>query len=142
MLLLQAFSNYYFGGFGNNWIDHKSVLRFRESLSFSGVELNSIEAQNYFKLMLEWPLPPYRFRRFGFTNLYLNWARISLFSSGITEDVHDEGKRSSVVNFGTQLDFKMVIFTYMSSTLSFGYAGAFYEGQRISNEFMISLQIL
>jgi len=137
-----AFSNYYFGGFGNNWIDDKLVNRYREFYSFPGVELNSIEAQNYIKLLLEWPLPPIRFRRAGFTSLYLNWTRLSLFSSGLAEDLHNETYRGFVANIGAQLDFKLVLFTYMSTTFSVGYAGAFREGQRLSNELMISLKIL
>jgi hypothetical protein len=137
-----AFSNYYFGGFGNNWIDHQNSQRYRESYSFPGTELNSIEAQNYIKLMLEWPLPPIRFRRAGFTNLYLNWARLSLFTSGIAEDIHKKEYRSSIANIGAQIDFRLVIFYYMSSTFSIGYSAAFQEGQRSSNEFMISLKIL
>ena len=137
-----SFSNYYFGGFGNNWIDDKNVSRYREFYSFPGVELNSIEAQNYIKLLLEWPLPTIRFRRAGFTNLYLNWTRLSLFSSGLAEDLHNEQYRGFVANFGAQIDFKLVLFTYMSSTFSIGYAGAFQEGHRFSNEFMISLKIL
>ena len=78
--------------------------------SFPGTELNSIEAQNYIKLMLEWMLPPIRFRRFGFTNLYLNWTRLSLFSSGIAEDIQKTAYRSTIANIGAQLDFKLVIF--------------------------------
>jgi hypothetical protein len=137
-----SFSNYYFGGFGNNWIDDKNVSRYREFYSFPGVELNSIEAQNYIKLLLEWPLPPIRFRRAGFTNLYLNWTRFSLFSSGLAEDLHNDQYRGFVANIGVQIDFKIVLFTYMSSTFSLGYAGAFREGHRFSNELMISLKIL
>lgn len=137
-----AFSNYYFGGFGNNWIDHQSVQRYREYYSFPGVSLNSIDAQNYIKLMLEWTLPPIRFRRFGFTNLYLNWMRLALFTSGIAEDIFNKEYQGKVVNLGTQIDFKLVIFTQMSSTFSIGYAAAFRERQRLSNEFMISLKIM
>ncbi len=137
-----SFSNYYLGGFGNNWIDDKSVSRYREFYSFPGVKLNSIEAQNYLKLMMEWPLPPIRFREAGFTNMYLNWARLSFFTTGILEDVHYEAYKSMTANLGIQLDFKLIFFTHMSTTLSLGYAGAFHEGQKLSNEFMISLKIL
>lgn len=137
-----TFANFYFGGFGNNWIDHQNAQRYREFYSFPGVELNAVEAQNFAKLMLEWNLPPLRFRRFGFTNLYLNWTRLSLFTSGIMEDLHKKEYQTSIANIGAQLDFKLVIFTYMSSTFSLGYAVAFPENQKISNEFMISLKIL
>ena len=137
-----AFSNYYFGGFGNNWIDHKNSQRYREFYSFPGTKLNSIEAQNYVKLLFEWDLPPIRFRRFGFTNLYLNWTRLSLFTSGITTDIYKNEYSATFANIGAQLDFKIVISTYMSSTFSIGYGTAFGEGGKRSDEFMISLKIL
>ncbi|HGY56576.1 MAG TPA: hypothetical protein ENK44_12780 [Caldithrix abyssi] len=137
-----AFSNYYFGGFGNNRIDHQNSQRYREFYSFPGTALNSIEAQNYVKLLFEWNLPPLRFRRFGFTNLYLNWARLSLFTSGLAEDIFKKKYSGTMANIGAQLDFKIVIFTYMSSTFSVGYGAALSEGGRRSDEFMISLKIL
>jgi len=137
-----AFANYYFGGFGNNWVDHQDVQRYRQWYSFPGVELNSISAQNFIRLMMEWPLPPFRLRRFGFTNVYLNWLRFSLFSSGLAEDIHNEQFSGYTADIGVQLDFKLVLFTYMSSTLSLGYATAFRENQPASNEWMISLKLL
>ena len=137
-----AFANFYFGGFGNNWIDHRNAQRFREFYSFPGVELNSIEGQNFTKLMAEWTLPPIRFRRFGYTNLYLNWSRLSLFSSGIFTDVQKKNFRRTAGNIGAQLDFKLVFFSYLSSTFSLGYAVAFEKDRRRSSEFMVSLKIL
>ena len=55
----------YFGGFGNNWVDHREVKRYRDVISFPGLEINEAAGQTFGKAMLEWTLPPLRFRRFG-----------------------------------------------------------------------------
>src|SRR5262249_29576947 len=36
----EPFANFYFGGFGNNWVDHKDEKRYREYFSFPGAEIN------------------------------------------------------------------------------------------------------
>ena len=138
----EPFANFYFGGFGNNWIDHGPIWRYREDYSFPGVELNEIGGINYGKAMLEWDLPPLRFRRFGVPKFYCNWSRISLFSSAIVTNVEREASRRSFANIGAQADFQLVIFSSLPSTFSLGYALAAERDQRFSKEFMISLKIL
>jgi len=147
----NPFSNFFFGGFGNNWVDYLSEKRYREYYSFPGVELNEFGGKNYGKMMLEWNLPPIRFRRIGFTSLYLRWARIALFTSAIRTNLDGQkatdfpsqfGMQRSLFNFGGQIDFRFVSFSRFNSTFSLGYASAFEENQKVSKEFMISLKIL
>ncbi len=138
----NSFANFYFGGFGNNWIDHLSYQRFREYESFPGVELNSIGGTNFGKLLAEWTLPPLRFRRLGLPTLYCRWARLALFSAGIVTNVDSAPVRREVFDFGGQLDFNIVLFSNLNSTFSLGYAAAFEARQRLAKEFMISLKIL
>ncbi len=138
----EPLANFYFGGFGNNWVDHLSFRRYREYYSFPGVDLNSIGGTNYGKLLVEWTLPPVRFRRFGFVSLYSNWSQLTFFTSGIITNIDDSALQRRVFNFGSQLDFKLVIFSVLESTLSFGYAAAFEQGGSMTDEFMISLRIL
>jgi hypothetical protein len=139
----EPLGNFYFGGFGNNWIDHQRSRRYREYYSFPGTEINQINGTNYGKLMVEWTTPPVRFREAGFLNLYANWAQLNLFSSGIMTNVKDPTFRQAYYNVGAQLDLKMVMFSILESTLSVGYASAWnhYTGD-YSNEWMISLKIL
>jgi hypothetical protein len=92
--------------------------------------------------MLEWDLPPLRFRRLGFPAFYCTWARLALFSSALVTDAGDPGLRRTAVNVGAQVDCKMVFFSNLSSTLSIGYARAAREGLPGTGEFMISLRIL
>ena len=141
----NPFANFFFGGFGNNWVDHQTEKRYREYYSFPGAELNAIGGKNYGKAMLEWNLPPLRFKHFGFPSLYFNWARLALFTSGIQTNFDNDDFRATFYNFGAQVDFQMVLFFNLPSTLSFGYAGAIRENQpleKANTEFMISLKIL
>jgi len=138
----EPFANFYFGGFGNNWIDHLAYQRFREYDSFPGVELNSIGGANFGKAMLEWTLPPLRFRRLGIPTLYCRWARLAFFSSGIVTNLDSKPHRREVANVGGQIDFNLVLFSNLNSTLSLGYAVAGEKARRPAKEFMISLKIL
>jgi len=144
----DPFATFFFGGFGNNWVDYQEVKRYREDYSFPGVEINEVGGKAYLKSMVEWTLPPLRFRRLGFYQLYSNWARIALFSSAIVADVEHTASRRRVLNAGGQVDFRIAILSSLESTLSFGYAVAF-EKERPTdkrdhwtNEFMVSLKLL
>ncbi|MCH7754591.1 hypothetical protein IH970_05655 [candidate division KSB1 bacterium] len=150
----NPFANFFFGGFGNNYIDYLSEKRYREYYSFPGLELNEFGGKNYGKVMLEWNLPPIRFRRVGFTSFYFRWARIALFSSAIRTNLDGKkapnsqpqfGAKRTFFNFGSQLDFRIVMFSRLSSTLSFGFAAAVEENQSlkdVNTEFIVSLKIL
>ncbi|MGH2567849.1 MAG: hypothetical protein ACRDGA_05875, partial [Bacteroidota bacterium] len=139
---VEPLANFYFGGFGNNWVDYQEARRFREFYSFPGVDLNAIRGTNYGKLLVEWTLPPLRFRRLGFLPLYSNWTQLMLFSSGIVTNIDDRNVRRTFLNAGAQLDFKLVIFSTLESTFSLGYAAAFEKGSSTSDEYMLSLKIL
>jgi hypothetical protein len=139
----EVFSNFYFGGFGNNWVDYEeAVKRYREYYSFPGIELNELGGTNFGKILLEWTLPPVRFKRLGVPILYGNWAHLTMFSSAISTNYDNRAIRRTLANFGAQLDFKVVIFSALASTFSLGYAGAIEKNERLSTEFMISLKIL
>jgi hypothetical protein len=90
----------------------------------------------------EYNLPPIRFRELGTTWLYVNWARLTFFSSGLVTDFTSVGSRDYFANVGTQLDLRLVLFTYLNSTLSSGYAAAVDRNGHISTEYMVSLKIL
>ncbi len=139
----EPLGNFYFGGFGNNWIDHQPSRRYRQYYSFPGTELNQIGGTSYGKLLAEWTTPPLRFRRFGFLNLYANWAQINFFSSGIVTNVDDHDWMQRYYNVGAQIDIRLVIFSILDSTLSAGYASAWNHELGIrSDEWMISLRIM
>ncbi|MCH8874079.1 hypothetical protein IH824_15135, partial [candidate division KSB1 bacterium] len=150
----DPFANFFFGGFGNNYVDYLTEKRYREYYSFPGVDINEFGGKNFAKLMLELNLPPIRFRRVGFTSFYFRWARLALFSSAIRTNLDGDkasdpapqfGAKRTFFNFGSQLDFRIVMFSRLKSTLSFGFAAAVEEGQSINDantEFMVSFKIL
>ena len=138
----SPFANFYFGAFGNNWVDFQDVKRYRNSYAFPGIELNEIGGRNYGKGTIEWVLPPLRFRRFGFFDLYCNWSQLSLFSSAIVTNADSPDDRETRFDAGGQLDFKLVVFSRLESTFSLGYAVAFEKDQRHTSQFMFSLKIL
>jgi len=138
----EPFANFYFGGFGNNWVDHAEVDQYRGYSSFPGVELDDIGGTNYGKALVEWTLPPLRFKRFGMPALYCNWARFALFGSGIAANVDKWQVRREVISAGAQVNLKLVLFWSLDSTFSLGYAVASEGGRDPRDEFMISLKIL
>jgi hypothetical protein len=138
----EPFASFYLGGFGNNWIDYQNEHRYREVQSFPGVELNEVGGSNFGKAMLEWTLPPVRFRRLGFPMIFCTWARLALFSSALSANLDNGLFRRTVYNLGGQIDFRLVLFWRLESIFSVGYAVAAERDQRLTREYMVSLKIL
>src|SRR4029077_12865633 len=77
----DPFAKFFFGGFGNNWVDYRDIRQFREIESFPGIGINGVGGASYAKTQVEWVLPPLRFRRVGIPSFYLRWASLSLFTT-------------------------------------------------------------
>ena len=138
----EPFANFYFGGFGNNWIDYQDPKRYREPESFPGRELNEIAGTNYVKTLAEWTLPALRFRRAGTLAFYATWARLSLFSSGLVTNLDAGSERRTLGNAGAQVDVRFQLLTQQPLTLSAGYARSFERRGGADDEWMVSLKIL
>jgi hypothetical protein len=139
--LADPFAQFYFGGFGNNWVDHLEVKRFRDSESFPGLEINQIGAANFGKVQAEWVLPPLRFRSVGVPSLYLRWASLSIFANGIITDFNRRDMRRRFGSVGSQLDLRFVSVSHLNSTVSLGYAVAAEVDGGQDYEWMVSLKI-
>lgn len=138
----NPFANFYFGAFNNNYIDYRPSDQYRDYYSFPGTQIDAISATSFGKLMGEYDLPPLRFRRVGSTWLYANWARFSIFSAGLGTNLGVPSVRDFYVDAGTQLDVRLVLFTYLNTTFSAGYAGAADKNGHITGEYIVSLKIL
>ena len=138
----DEFANFFFGGFGNNYVDRLEVKRYREFYAFPGFDLNAIPGRNFYRGMLEWNLPPLRFSRMGTPRFYLSYIRSAIFASSLVTNIDDSAARIDAANLGTQLDLQFTVNTRYDMTLSFGYAAGFLEGSREDDEFMVSLKIL
>ena len=136
-------SYFYFGGFGNNYLDYRSSQQYRDMSSFPGMEIDAISALNYGKLSTEVNLKPVRFRKAGFKGLYSTYARLTMFSMGLFTNIGYDQPQLKQLNYyatGAQLDFEIVLFSLLKSTLSFGYARA-YSPINSNDQFMVSLKL-
>jgi len=138
----DEFANFFFGGFGNNYVDRGEIKRYREYYALPGFELNQIRGRNFYRGMLEWNFPPIRFERVGTANFYLAWARPALFASVLYTNLDRREIRNNAKDVGMQIDFHFTVMSRFDMTLSTGYAKGFGEGSFTDDEFMISLKIM
>ena len=138
----EPFANFYFGGFGNNYVDYRDTKRYREYDSFPGARLDEIAGTNFAKSLLDWNLPPIRFRRLGTLALYATSIRTSLFGGGLVTNLDSASDRVTTADLGAQMDLGLKLLLAQPLTLSWGYARAFGKNRRASDEWMVSLKIL
>jgi hypothetical protein len=138
----DPFARFYFGGFGNNWVDHRATRQFRESASFPGIDINAASGANYGRVQVEWMLPPLRFRRAGIPSFYLRWAALSLFATGLVTDVDRASVRRELASVGAQLDVRLVTLSHLNSTVSFGFASAWGPDVPSTTDLMFSFKIM
>lgn len=139
---LDEFANFFFGGFGNNYVDRGEVQRYRKWYAFPGFDLNAIPGRNFYRGMIEWNLPPVRFERAGTARFYLAYIRPAIFASSITTNLDDDVLQYNAQNIGMQLDFHIEFLSRLKMTLSLGYAKGYGEADFEDDEFMISLKIM
>lgn len=138
----DPFANFYFGGFGNNWVDHGPVKSYREPARFPGLEIDEVGGRTFARSMVEWNLPPIRFRNVGTPASYLSWARASVFAGGLLTNFDADEARREVGNAGVQVDLRFTVLSRLNMTLSLGWAAAFEGGMPSRDEFMASLNVL
>jgi hypothetical protein len=135
-------ANFYFGAFGNNWVDHRDEKRYRDWYSFPGAALNEIGGRNFVKSMVEWNLPPLRFRRVGTPGLFLTWMRPAIFAGALVTNLDRRAAGRRVADAGGQLDFRLGALSALDVTVSVGGAVAWESGDDLRREAMVSLKIL
>ena len=138
----NPFANFFFGGFGNNWVDHGAIQQFRNTESFPGIPINSAGGANYARGQVQWVTPPLRFRAAGTPSFYLRWADLSLFASGLVTDVDRASVRRSLASVGAQLDVRLVTLSHLDSTFSLGFAVAGEQSGTPTSEWMFSFKIM
>ena len=139
---LDEFANFFFGGFGNNYVDQGEVKRYRNEYAMPGFELNAVPGRNFYRTMLEWNLPPIRFKRVGTPSFYLSWARPALFATVLSTNLDDSAIQLDTHNYGIQIDFRFTVLSRLDMTLSTGYAKAYGDNSFTDDEWMVSLKIM
>ncbi len=138
----ESLANWYFGAFGNNYVDDREIRRYREPYSFPGFELDEISGQDFFRSVLELNLPPIRFEEVGAPSFYLQDLRAALFAGGLVTDAGDSLFEETWSTIGIQVDLAFTIVHRLPMTLSFGFAQGYIDGKKWDEEWMISLKIL
>jgi hypothetical protein len=138
----NTLANWYFGAFGNNYVDDREVKRYREFYSFPGFDIDGIYGQDFAKSMLEWNLPPVIFSEVGVPGFYLTWMRTALFAGVLATDLGKKRYEETYYSLGIQVDFEFTVVHRLPMTLSFGYAQGYVDGDKLDDEFLISLKIL
>ena len=138
----DAFANFFLGGFGNNWVDSGDIKRYRHEYAMPGFDISELSGRNFYRSMIEWNLPPIRFRNVGGPRFFLSWARPALFATTLVTNTDDSALRRNVSNIGAQIDFRFTLMSRLDMTLSVGYAVGTGDGAGSPDEFIASLKIL
>ena len=138
----DPFANFFFGGFGNNWIDRGEIKRFREREALPGAALNEIPGRNFVKPLLEWQLPPIRFSRAGTPGFYLSFLRPTIFAGGLVTNLDRPDIRSTAATTGGQIDLRFTMLSALDLTLSAGAGLRVKRGAAPRGEAMVSLALL
>ncbi len=134
-------TSYYFGSYGNNYVDDGETKRYRRYYSLPGFEIDELSAKRFAKTVLEWNLPPVRFREVGSPGLFLSWLRPALFAGTLWTDPNEIFDRR-LTTVGGQVDFRFTLAHRLPMTLSIGYAVGYINSRRDDQEWMISLKVL
>ena len=135
-------ANFYFGGFGNNYVDNGNVKRYREYSSLPGFKIDEVSALSFVRELVEWNLPPVVFESVGRPGFYLNWLRPAVFAAGLRTDPGHSALRKNYASTGAQADLHISVLHWYDMTLSVGYAVGYQGSRRAGSEWMISLKIM
>ena len=137
----SSFGYTYFGGFRNNYLDNRNAWLYRSAEAMPGADIDEIAAREYGKLTAEVIAPPIRFSNVGIPILYPRNVQFTAFSTLLATDPFRSG-RQNYVNIGAQCSIDMVLFSYLKTTWSVGYANMVYGFDKCKGQWMLSLKIL
>jgi len=135
-------ANFYFGGFGNNYVDDGPIRRYREYYSLPGFGLNEVSGLSFVRELAEWSLPPLVFESVGTPSFYLTWLQPTLFAAGLWTEPGNASLRKDYASLGAQADLRFTILHWYDMTLSVGYAVGYEGSRRAGTEWMVSLKIM
>jgi hypothetical protein len=138
---LDPLTNYYFGGFGNNYVDDREVKRYRKHYTLPGFEIGEIGGREFGKVTAEFNFPPIRFREVGTPSFFLKHIRTAIFASGLITDPGERFERTTS-SMGIQMDLEFNLMHRLPMTLSVGWAAGYEDGSKHDDEWMVSLKIL
>jgi hypothetical protein len=138
----DPFANFYFGGFKNNYVDSRTIQRYRQYHTFPGFGIDEISGRSFVRELVEVNLPPLLFANVGTPSAHATWLRSSLFAAALWTDPEESRLRARYTSIGAQADLRFSVLHWYDMTLSFGYAAGFRGSSRAGDEWMVSLKIM
>ena len=137
-------ANFYFGGFGNNYVDSGSVKRYREYDSMPGFEHRRDQRRRIScAQMVEWNLPPVVFESVGTPGVLPATGCGPRYSHRRCGPIPaNSALRKNYQSVGAQVDLRFSVLHWYDMTLSVGYAVGFQRRAARGDEWMVSLKIL
>ncbi|HEX5236996.1 MAG TPA: hypothetical protein VFW39_00840 [Sphingomicrobium sp.] len=132
---------FYFGAFGNNYVDDRPEKRYREIESFPGFEIDEIAARRFGKATGEINLPPVRFAEVGTPAFYLSYIRPAAFAGAMATEAQD-GSGHHYYDLGAQLDLNFTVALRLPMVFSVGAAGGWVDGHYRKTEWLASLKVM
>jgi hypothetical protein len=132
---------FYFGAFGNNYVDNRPEKRYRELESFPGFDIDEITARKFAKVTGEVNLPPLRFAEVGTPAFYLSYVRPAIFSGAMATQAPD-GSSHRYYDVGTQLDLAFTVALRLPMVFSVGVAHGWQDSRSRRTEWLASLKIM
>jgi len=132
---------FFFGAFGNNFVDDREVKRYRDYDSFPGFSIDALDGRSFLKTTEEFNFPPIRFEDIGNAAFFLKSLRPAVFAGVLQTDPGSPDSRT-LEDVGLQLDWNFVVAVNLPMTLSIGSALGIENGRVRRNEIMVSLKIL
>ena len=138
----EPFANFFFGAFGNNYVDARDEKQYRGYGSFPGAGIDEFGGRNFVRSLLEWNLPPLRFSRAGSPGAYLAWMRPAIFVGGLATNLDRERLRTTAATAGAQFDFSLTVLSQFDLMFSAGGAVAVARDGRARPEALVSMRLL
>lgn len=129
---------FFFGGFGNREIENEPVKQFEKMFRFPGVPIYSIISNKFLKVMVENSLPPIRIPNVSVASIELKNINLSFFSQGLISDSPEIDK---IIDVGGQINIMFQHWYNLESTVSAGFAKAWWNGGS-DTEWFISWKLL
>jgi hypothetical protein len=137
----NALAYFFFGAFGNNYVDDRAIKRYRDYDSFPGFSIDALDGRSFLKTTEEFNLPPVRFDDVGNAAFFLKSMRPALFA-GILQTDPGLSDARTLEDVGFQLDWNFVVAVNLPMTFSVGSALGMENGRVQRNEILVSLKIL
>ncbi len=131
-------AHFFFGGFGNRYVEDSPVKQYRDVLRFPGIPIYSLLSDKFGKLLIEENFPPVRFYNVSIGEQFLNYIDMSIYSENLFTK---SDKYKNYTDAGGQINFVFRHWFNLESTLSAGIAKAWY-GKTNSWDWFLSIKLL